>query len=79
MSQELASNATADDATDCASGDPAKGNSDCTRIIERAGAPPDKRAQAYSNRGITQLLQGRRQEALADLNEAIRLNPKDVE
>jgi tetratricopeptide (TPR) repeat protein len=71
--------AAADDATDCASGDPAKGIPACTRIIERAGEPQEKLGQAYGNRGTTLALQGRYQEALADLDEAVRLNPNDAD
>jgi tetratricopeptide (TPR) repeat protein len=66
-------------AADCAGGDPAKGIPACTRIIERAGEPSDRLADAYNNRGKLYVVQNQIERALADLNEALRRNPRHAD
>lgn len=50
----------------------------CTRILETPGEIAQNRAAAYANRGQAYDIKGDRDRALADLNESIRLNPKDA-
>jgi tetratricopeptide (TPR) repeat protein len=50
----------------------------CTRVLQRrAGLSDKQRATALNNRGISYKNKGEFDRALPDLNEAIRLNPKD--
>ena len=72
----FAAPALGDDAADCAGSDPARVLAACTRIIGTAGAPAPRVADAYSKRGVQLALQGDYEKALADLGEAIRLDPK---
>jgi tetratricopeptide (TPR) repeat protein len=76
LAAAFAAPALGDDAADCAGSDPAKVIAACTRIVGAAGAPVPKVADAYSKRGIQFALQGDYEKALADLGEAIRLDPK---
>ncbi len=48
----------------------------CTRIVNDSGESDGERAAAYMNRGIAWFVTGDYYRALADLDEAIRLNPK---
>jgi tetratricopeptide (TPR) repeat protein len=47
----------------------------CTAIIEAGQEEPRKMATAFNNRGVAHRLKGDYDAALADYNEAIRLNP----
>jgi tetratricopeptide (TPR) repeat protein len=50
----------------------------CTRIIEARGATVQDRAAAYGNRGMAYDTGNDQDRAMADLNESIRLDPKDA-
>ena len=50
----------------------------CTRFLNDRGASQVNRANAYINRGIAWRAKGDLDRAIADYNEAIRLNPKDA-
>ena len=58
--------------------DPDQAIAACTRIIERADDNPEHRADALSARGQAYRLKRQYDQALADLNEAIRLKPDSV-
>ena len=47
----------------------------CTQVIEYGGPPPKIRAIAYFNRGAAYHAKGDVDRAIADFNEAIRLDP----
>ena len=72
----LASVAAADDTADCAGGDPRLAFPACARLIEQAGEPRARLADAYSNRGRLYLAQDQLAQALADLDEALRQDPR---
>jgi tetratricopeptide (TPR) repeat protein len=59
-------------------GDPDQAITACTRIIERAGDNPEHRADALSARGQAHRQKRQYDQALTDLNEAIRLKPDSV-
>ena len=63
--------AAADDRGDCATGGPALRVAACTRLLQ--AAPAD--VNALGNRGVAYRLLGRYDEALADLDKALRINP----
>ena len=48
----------------------------CTRVIEDSKVIAQRRANAYNNRGVAYGAKGDRDRAIADYNEAIRLDPK---
>ena len=48
----------------------------CTSLINTPGEPDDSRALAYHQRGMAHAQKGELDPAVADLNEAIMLNPK---
>jgi tetratricopeptide (TPR) repeat protein len=50
----------------------------CSQIIAGADYSPEQKAIAYRNRGNARADAGATSQALADLNEAIRLNPNEV-
>ena len=50
----------------------------CSQIIAGASYSPEQKAVAYRNRGNTRADAGANSQALADFNEAIRLQPKAV-
>ena len=50
----------------------------CTEVIGSAAATPEQKGVAYRHRGLARASAGARDQAIADLNEAIRLNGSDV-
>ena len=70
----LVSPAIADDTCQRASGDEAIAA--CTRIIQNHETSTKYRAAAYYNRGVLYRDKGDHDRAIADYNEAIRLDPK---
>ena len=50
----------------------------CGRLIDNTALPTSLRVSAYRNRAIRLLAQGRLDDALADLNEDLRLAPEDA-
>ncbi len=50
----------------------------CSDIIRGSGFTADQRAMAYRNRGLARAAAGVRDQAIADLSEAIRLDPADT-
>ena len=75
----VATLAAADDTAACAAGDAVAGIPACTRIIERAGEPPARLADAYNPGGKLYMTQNQPERALADLDEALRLDPRHAE
>src|SRR5262249_39793831 len=51
----------------------------CTTLIESGRVPGDELAAAYYNRAASHDVAGRRDQALADYTESIRLNPRDAD
>jgi lipoprotein NlpI len=64
------------DRHDCEANDPDRSIAACTRILQGRGETAQNRAMAYNNRGIAWRLKGEYDRAMADYNEAIRLDPK---
>jgi tetratricopeptide (TPR) repeat protein len=50
----------------------------CSDIIRGSGFSTEQRAMAFRNRGLARADAGARDQAIADLSEAIRLNPSDT-
>ena len=50
----------------------------CSTLIQSGRETRPKRAVAYNNRGIAYAAKGDLDRAIADFNEAIRLDPKDA-
>src|SRR5262252_8981565 len=48
----------------------------CTRIVERAGEPAANRANAHVRRGVVYLTRHDFDRAIADFEQAVRLDPK---
>lgn len=65
------------DHDDCNSDDVARNIAGCTRVAEDASETDKVRAIAYVGRALAFQRQGERDRAMADLSEAIRLNPDD--
>jgi tetratricopeptide (TPR) repeat protein len=61
----------------CAGTDPDRIIAACTKIINSKKESKGDRAWAYSNRGVGYENKGDRDRALADYNEAVRLDPKN--
>jgi tetratricopeptide (TPR) repeat protein len=61
---------------DCASNDPELSLAGCTSIINRGKEAKPNLAIAYANRGNAYLNSGDNDRAIADYDQAIRLNPK---
>src|SRR5262245_16299742 len=53
--------------------------SGCSAMITRGGAAAEMLATFYRLRGAAQVIHGDYDKAIADLDEAIRLNPRDPE
>jgi tetratricopeptide (TPR) repeat protein len=51
----------------------------CTTIIDNTATPPMYRARAYTARGQTYQRQGKAGHALQDFDEALRIDPRQVE
>lgn len=66
------------DWNDCKADDADRSIAGCTRILQGRGETADNRARAYNNRGAAYQTKGDLARAIADFNEAIRLDPKDV-
>ena len=71
--------ATEEDRRDCAS----EHNADtrigsCTRVIEDQGTAPTVRAMAYHDRGVAYANKGLQELAIADFDEALKLDARDV-
>ena len=73
----MASPATADDFDTCGNGSGAQAIAACDRVIANPRTSVVNRAATYDNRGNLYDDQGDHDRALADYNEAIRLNPKN--
>jgi tetratricopeptide (TPR) repeat protein len=63
------------DRTDCAGNDDDKSIAACTRIIQRIDQSAEERVRAFINRGISYRRKGDPDQALADYDEATRLDP----
>lgn len=73
----FATTAFADDKTDCAtSQDQDRVIAACTAVLDGAGDDAELRAVALTNRGSARYRQKDFDAAIADLDEAIKLNPK---
>jgi tetratricopeptide (TPR) repeat protein len=64
---------------DCGHPVPERSLQGCSALIERGGAAPETLSTFYTLRGAAYIIRGEYDHAIADLNEAIRLNPKDPE
>jgi lipoprotein NlpI len=69
--------ASRSDWNDCESNDSDRTIRGCTRVLQDRGESARNRATAYYNRGLAYLEKDDPDRALADFNEAIRLNPKN--
>jgi formylglycine-generating enzyme required for sulfatase activity len=65
-------------ADDCREGVPALAVFSCTRIIAANEMSPGNLAVAYQNRGLTYLRLGQFDKAIADYDNALRLDPKQA-
>jgi tetratricopeptide (TPR) repeat protein len=72
-----ARSAGADELADCLAKDADRRLAGCTRIIESSGDSLN-RAMAYGNRGLAYRMKGDNDRAIADYNEAIRLEPSNA-
>jgi tetratricopeptide (TPR) repeat protein len=75
----LVSWAIANDADQCQNGSADERIAACTRAIDSGRLQGKELAAAYGNRGAAHKDKGDTSRAIADLNEAIRLNPHDAE
>ena len=64
------------DWNNCTAADPDRKIAGCTRILLDRGENSKSRANAYYNRGLAHYAKGEFDRAIADYNEAIRLNPR---
>jgi tetratricopeptide (TPR) repeat protein len=64
---------------DCGHPVPERSLQGCSALIERGRAPPETLSTFYRLRGAAYIVRGDYDRAIADLNKAIRLNPKDPE
>lgn len=60
---------------DCTSSDPDVSIAGCSRIIERGGESKNNIAIVYFDRGIAHQNKGEHQDAIADFNQSLKLNP----
>jgi len=72
------SQAAADDATTCVKSSGEEAIAACTRVIQNRGTSTRSRAITYYARAIKYKAKGDNDRAIADYNEAIRLDPKDA-
>lgn len=74
-----AAGASRQDHADCdADDDPARNIAGCTRIIDDHSEGAKMRSTAYVGRGLAYVMEGDRDDGIADFTEAIRLDPKNV-
>jgi tetratricopeptide (TPR) repeat protein len=66
------------DRADCAADEPSRKISGCTQIIQDVTETATNRALAFYMRGFAYTAKGNFDGAIADYNEAIRLNPKNA-
>jgi tetratricopeptide (TPR) repeat protein len=71
--------ARAQEIGDCGHPVPERSIVACSALITRGGAAPETLATYYGLRGAAYVIHGEYDHAIADLDEAIRLNPKDPE
>src|SRR5262245_65693937 len=71
--------ADAQEIGDCGHPVPERSLQGCSVLIERSGAAPETLSTSYTLRGAAYIIRGEYDRAIADLNEAIHLNPKDPE
>src|SRR5262245_20270719 len=64
---------------DCGHPVPERSLQGCSAVIQRGGAAPETLSASYTLRGAAYIIRGEYDRAIADRNEAIRLNPKDPE
>jgi tetratricopeptide (TPR) repeat protein len=64
---------------DCGHPVPGRSLQGCSALIERGRAGPELLSTWYTLRGAAYIIRGEYDRALADLNKAIRLNPKEPE
>jgi tetratricopeptide (TPR) repeat protein len=64
------------DADDCMAADPERSIAGCTRLLQERSLAARHRVAAYQNRGVSWYQKGDYDRAIADYNEAIRLDPK---
>jgi tetratricopeptide (TPR) repeat protein len=63
---------------DCNAGDPDRNIAGCTRVLEDRRESKQVRGIAYVGRAIAWYQKGHLDRAIADLTQAVRLNPKDA-
>ena len=56
-----------------------KGVADCSKALRRVDKHDSKNAQLYANRGMVYVRQGNYDKAIADFNDALKLQPKDAQ
>jgi len=71
--------AGAQESGDCGHPIPERSIVACSALITRGGVTPEALAIFYRLRGAAQVIRGEYDNAIADLDEAIRLNPEDPE
>lgn len=74
----LSTVAIADDRQECSQGNPAQRIAACTRVIENESSDRRQTSITYNNRGWAHNDLGNFDKAIVDLNEAIRLGPRNV-
>ncbi len=62
---------------DCVSSDADRSIAGCSKLISRAQDTKTNLAIAYYNRGIAHQNKGEHQDAIADFNQSLKLNPSD--
>src|SRR5262249_37838298 len=71
--------ALADEVGDCGHPIPERSIHGCSLLLESTRAIPQELALAYLSRGAAHIVMGDFDHAITDLDEAIRLNPRDPE
>ena len=66
---------SAQDWADCTSSDPDVSLAGCSKIIGRGEESKSSIAIAYYDRGLAHQNKGKHQDAIADFNQSLRLNP----